>query len=399
MGEKLIPSIEISIETDKYFGFKINQDGYFFECDVDAKVFDTYFWPYVIFNTPSVTPQAIMTLSHDKNRTKDGKNVAKHEPFHYEFEHPVFHRLTTDDIASFHVSLLDLTSLYLKLLPRRPTVLKIKIHQVINLDIMPDINISVSSKPQTLHKKNNPLNFTTELAESIMLYGGNWNMALISASIPTRYKLNFSDEDLTLHFKILINEEENQQSRQTLRLHNSLHCTEEIVTAINQLFMANEAKCFTDTETGAITMISRYPMRILLRGKLSFLLGGADEDQNCKVLEIPVKIGRQNLFKFPPRFSFFFPLSLFVYTNVIESPRVGNQSLKLLKILPTSFSNDSSAMKNIYFKNLKFHPIRSAQLSTLHFEIRTETGDEVQFSESDNPVLLNLLITKNTEQH
>ena len=79
MGEKYkTPSIEVRIENDKYFGFQIDTNGFFFECDINVREFDTYYTPYVIIKTPTISPQylddkkvkalAIITLSYDKNR-------------------------------------------------------------------------------------------------------------------------------------------------------------------------------------------------------------------------------------------------------------------------------------------------------------------------------------------
>ena len=119
------------------------------------------------------------------------KNVGteRYTCFHKEFENPIFHKMSTNDLSTIQMQILDMNLKLARLQRGRCSIIKLLVKEKGNKTVSPmnDIKITITSTLQKLHENNNSSKFSTDLAEPISLYGPQWYVALVSCSVPTRY--------------------------------------------------------------------------------------------------------------------------------------------------------------------------------------------------------------------
>ena len=140
-------------------------------------------------------------------------------------------------------------------------------------------------------------------------------------------------------------------------------------------------------------------MELLCRSKLAHFLGASSAVLKDPILRLRIYPGKTVLFPFGPPFSENLSSSIMIYNKQIDTTCVAGLNLRLLKIVPASFSKSplTSASSNLNmteFKNLDYHNLKASQLTTLSFEIRDHSGNLVQFASNSPPVLSNLSLSK-----
>lgn len=82
------------------------------------------------------------------------------------------------------------------------------------------------------------------------------------------------------------------------------------------------------------------------------------------------------------------PKYLMIYTDIIEQNIVGSTFAKLLKIVPV-FNESMDNYKIQEFKHKEFHPLENTLIRKIKVEIRSHSGDLINFSE-DARIFMNL---------
>ena len=258
--------------------------------------------------------------------------------------------------------------------------------------------VTCTSKAKRHHEDNTHCQFSVDLAETILLPGEGWKLCLKSCSLPTRFKLPFESQDRTLQLKVY-EAQGTSVSRQSVTFPSSLHSTEEIAFALNLVLTKSQGQFMKDKKTGNLAVQTDKQMELLCRSKLAHFLGASSAVLKDPILRLRIFPGKTVLFPFGPRFSENLSSSIMIYNKQIDTTCVAGLNLRLLKIVPASFSKSSltSASSNLNmteFKNLDYHNLKASQLTTLSFEIRDHSGNLVQFASDSPPVLLNLLLSK-----
>ncbi|MDP2792839.1 MAG: hypothetical protein Q8O25_01960, partial [Sulfurisoma sp.] len=86
------------------------------------------------------------------------------------------------------------------------------------------------------------------------------------------------------------------------------------------------------------------------------------------------------------------PEYLMLYTNIIESCIVGDEYVKLLKIVPLHKTQEEN-YKIEEFRHLEYHPLESTLIREISIQIRTHSGELINFPKTKK-VFLNLLFTR-----
>lgn len=86
------------------------------------------------------------------------------------------------------------------------------------------------------------------------------------------------------------------------------------------------------------------------------------------------------------------PEYLMVYTDIIEQTIVGNSFSKLIKIVPV-YHESTDSYKTLEFKNKEFHSLENTLVKRIKFEIRSHSGDLINFMEGSK-IFINLLFSK-----
>jgi hypothetical protein len=86
------------------------------------------------------------------------------------------------------------------------------------------------------------------------------------------------------------------------------------------------------------------------------------------------------------------PQYLMVYTDIIEQAIVGNSFSKLIKIVPV-YHESTDSYKTQEFKNQEFHSLENTLVRRISFEIRSHSGDLINFMEGSK-IFINLLFSK-----
>ena len=86
------------------------------------------------------------------------------------------------------------------------------------------------------------------------------------------------------------------------------------------------------------------------------------------------------------------PEYLMIYTDIIEQTIVGNSFSKLIKIVPV-YHESTDSYKNLEFKNKEFHSLENTLVKRIKFEIRSHSGDLINFMEGSK-IFINLLFSK-----
>ena len=226
-------------------------------------------------------------MPYDNTKLIDTKADSKiiSSAFHVEIPNPVYVRLTSSDISSFQISLLDLNLKSAKLMRGRSTVVKLLVREVKSENKMPSIAITVSSKVQKYHTDNVHSKFSVDLAYTIILPGDGWKICLVSCSIPTRYELPFDPRDRTVQLKIYSNDPMSDYvSRQSVTFPNSLHSTEEIAGHLNKVLTQAQGHFSKDEQTGNLMVDSKKQMEILVRAKFAYFLGATPQTLNESII-------------------------------------------------------------------------------------------------------------------
>lgn len=89
------------------------------------------------------------------------------------------------------------------------------------------------------------------------------------------------------------------------------------------------------------------------------------------------------------------PQSLALVCDFIEPTFVGAVQSPVLKTIPVKFVEKSGAVgSSITYepKNLEYHPLNTRELSSMHFQIIDASGDQVQFEDFNQNIILGLTI-------
>ncbi len=86
------------------------------------------------------------------------------------------------------------------------------------------------------------------------------------------------------------------------------------------------------------------------------------------------------------------PQYLMIYTDIIEQAIVGNSFSKLIKIVPV-YHESTDSYKTQEFKNQEFHSLENTLVRRISFEIRSHSGDLINFMEGSK-IFINLLFSK-----
>jgi hypothetical protein len=86
------------------------------------------------------------------------------------------------------------------------------------------------------------------------------------------------------------------------------------------------------------------------------------------------------------------PEYLMIYTDIIEQAIVGNSFSKLIKIVPV-YHESTDSYKTLEFKNKEFHSLENTLVKRIKFEIRSHSGDLINFMEGSK-IFINLLFSK-----
>ena len=419
-GEDTKPFKTMNILDHEFDVYKLNSRGCYFICKQDFsedeeshfKNLSTNFTPYLFLHSPSIKSHYFnqklksilcsLTLEKDKTRIVGtrGVDTDKYTCFHKEITFPIFFKTISDDLSTLEINLLDMNLNQASLQPGRTTIVKLITREKENklISSMSDINVTVTSQPQNFHTNNNPAEFANELSEPLSLFGSQWYVALVSCSVPTRYKLPLDESSRAITFKISINRSIQIRS---VTIPDDVQTAGEIIEAMRSVILSTEAIFSIDEHTTGLKIKAKRPIQIFMRGTLAYFLGSSTPYKDVKIVRTHLTKDEELIMPFVPRFLEYYPNSLFLYCDFVDYTILAGKNLRLMKIMPAYYSNfehgkTSSNVRNLEFKTLEFHPVNTTILSTLNFAIRTQTGQLVPFS-GTNPTLLSLMFTQNPD--
>lgn len=372
---------------------------YFFKYSFKKFEIATSYSPHVFVCCPEISTTYInqskanilcsLTLEHDKS--VDDK---KHYGMHHTFETLMFMKLNHS--GRINIKLVDSNLKQLQLLGGRATIVKLVTREIGNRNKMSnDLRITVTSSKQHLHNANTSSRFTSELYERIRLYGRDWYCALVSASIPNRFELPLDNLTMTISVTVF---HDSHPRRESITIGKETTSIEDILKMFsNQLRRQDELAVDIDPYTGALQFTAKKDIRMIMKGSLAYFLGADEETQNTPILNYTIKADSKLPFRQPPRFNLYHPTSVFLYSDIIEESIVVQQSLKLMKILPVTHDINSNTRRasHLEFKKLEWHRVTDDTLSKLSFELRTQSGDFVNFARQETDhVVLNLIFSQ-----
>ena len=96
-------------------------------------------------------------------------------------------------------------------------------------------------------------------------------------------------------------------------------------------------------------------------------------------------------FEEPSHIYSFYPNFIMVYCNVVSSSICGGRFLPLLKILPVQISK-KNAYLYLDFNKFEYIKTNVGILNEIKIELRTQTGDYVEFEENAKPLVFNFSV-------
>lgn len=329
--------------------------------------------------------------------------------FYHEAKQKEYFPLLSDRIEKLSLRLIDEDNEELDLLTLQPAVIKLKFKKMNGLTFV----VRVTSQDSVdLHTENNSNHFRIQLPHPIVLSGGSWQVALLSAIYPKNISISdqLSRQDLWMiitplpiivnrDFRIRLNGREIQDI-QSLRTHLQRLLLAEVDIPENSLqFIVNENN---DRQIGyhskAQYRIQFSPHLAHLFGiNQSFLRGPVDGPRLATIETRPMKDNvHPNWFGILD-FGKCLPSGLWLYADFIEPVIVGSKFSKLLKFIPVIppltkpidilQHEDESTYQSYESAHLDYIDVSSVELQSLQsmeFKLRDHDGNPVLFDVYDN---------------
>ena len=370
------------IDNEPYHVYEyLSNTTIFFACNTSWTVLPSFYQPTIFIETNCIDGQ----IYNQKVKKQIGfSNVPNNDYtqhityFYKEFEAVQFYPLKISNFDKLEIKLVDIEGNQIRLLPGRATLVKFILRpRRTNMSINKHF-INVSSKKETgISKDNTESNFKVQLPRPINLYG-RWRATILAAIFPSQFKLELTEFERALIIHIFPTATDSLKYALVLPNVNSI---EEIANYIENKTDYN-IEVEIDAITGGLSLTSKFHVKYQLNAALFYFLGGIQpETDTVNILTLERARDQAVTFHRPPRFEQHWPSTVFVYADFIKHSIVGGEMMKTIKIIPIVSRN---IINNTYlqheWKTLEWHEINNSVLHTLHFELRGQGGDLIQFN-------------------
>lgn len=349
-----------------------------------------------------------------KMTDEDSNGYYTYEPI----RNPRFFPLTTQQLKTLTISLLDVHGERLKLADAAPTIAKVLIRKIggsIKQISMQEQSLIIHVHSDTkLFKDNTKSDFKVRLPAPIQFQNESWFVALTGVSFSTRFKHGWSEEDRTIKITI-----PGEPKPFTVVLPDVSHSVEELAYAISHQTkgqILGSVNRRGGGERGRLSMnltrfkqklqsVSRTTTFIEMSAKMHYFLGGKNITTTTPTGGIVIFIGdiKNNIYTWGeggPRYNLRHPDVLFIYSNIVQKSPVGGDLLPILRVVPLTKNQLTRGYSTMEFKHLDFQPIVLNNVHELEFSIRQQDGSLIPFNDlPEEPIVLTLLFTNNPTNH
>ncbi len=397
------PAVTITIGSATFKGFNLNTNtSTYFGCKKD-NFSESLYKPLVFVQCDQLEGH----ISNDKDHVKHLATLSvpnKDTTCYYEAQHPVYLKLREAglNLRQIDIKLTDISGNPLPLRSGWATCVGLRFKRIPR-ERMSTVTskhfMQVSSAVQKFHSKNFPNSFSVTLSQPLDLYPiDDWNVSLLSATIPLRFKLMLSNSDRRFSLKFVKTTTDTATGKKKVEdvaaivttMPDTLNTIDELHAYFYYMFK-EYADISIDSITGGLRITPRQLGMILtMRSGLYEFLGNAPHP-NMNIVRLTRMARESLLFEHPPAFDHHLPRAVFIYTNFTSYQLVSGEQMRILKIVPMSTNNVDSVTKSPYhtvqFKTLDKIKVTADRLSTLDFELRAQDGQLINFSPKIYPDL------------
>lgn len=250
--------------------------------------------------------------------------------------------------------------------------------------------------------------YTTRLRQSIDL-DGRWEVALVEASIPTKWSNIMSDNYIRILLEVPIKTKqdgthvdpvqgESQDSGHRASKFRWVkekipdriyHRPQQLVSALNSTIYMMKDKIYRHTPTWQIrrtkesrykyfkydkdteTIATGFDFDIQLSGQLALILGKGNGTQRWVSLQRERDQFHVNLRRGLHH--------IFVYTDIVDYVYVGDKTAPLLRVIPLANTTNNPDQYTHVFTNVHYIPVSRRNIETIQLDLRTDTGEYVSF--------------------
>ena len=317
--------------------------------------------------------------------------------FHVNFEHPVYLDVNKTSLKNLTISLVDVNGHQLLLRSGWATIAQLHFkatHSMMNVTHY----VRVTSGGPGITSTDNlsaRSHFTVSLGQPIGLYPMHeWRVALTSAHIPMRFRILLHPNDLIFIAKFYASSAAKSTlvNRMTLVFPDTVNSMKELLHFMNEAG-SGYMKASVSASTGGLMLTSDYTMVLHFRGPLYHFLGNSMVTAATRIITIKRTPNQPFAFHGAPRFYLHVPQSIFCYCDIIQPQVVAGKRMKVLKIFPVQRVEGGEIYAMLEFKSLDFAHVITDRLETLTFELRSQDGRFINFTNNCPDVVLNLLFS------
>lgn len=303
------------------------------------------------------------------------KESNKNSHFHFIPKKSIYHKLNSSYNSIFSFELHDENGKKLNLLRGQPTLIRLKFEET----TMKTFMLHTSSRSsENIYPNNQSASFQSQLNHELELEG-KWHVALTSLSLPSDMNIG---KYLPLEQYNVVAIDKEMKTTIVIKLDDEFVGPIYDMNDIVKIFNNQSSEGFgPDVLTlkvtlGKVQMEVKKPLILEISEKMAELFGYSStlEDKLIVNLTSPkvITIGA-------PRIRHILPHVLFVYASIISPVLMGNEYIKILKMVP--LEGAQSGYSSIYYecKHLDYVEVNENVLSTINIEIRDISGKLINF--------------------
>lgn len=381
-----------TLNKELYHGYVINHVQYIQLQVVDDALKPVV--PHIVKIQSSIIREQIYNDEHTKDLICFSPIVSQANNFlFFDAEFKSFYQLSNTIINVIDLKLLDEYNNQLRLNEGIPTVIKLHFkkmlahHKSFQVRLSPGRGESTASfkikLPQTLY-------FTRE-----------WNVAISSILMPGRFSTFPSLNEIKYIYR-----DERQAAVEIKTYIPRLEYTKEDLMDLINKFLTNrekgkrlgkvEERLGVDEYEPTFEFTFYHEGIFVLSQEICEVIGygAADFTDKKKRFIIKIQEGKNNTklkMSYALNLEYFKPMYIMIYSNIVEPTPVNAEMTNLLKVFPIS---NTKLYKLYEFKHLEYHKLLNNEISEIAIDLRTHTGELVNFERTSNTsVIINLLFS------
>jgi len=322
----------------------------------------------------------------------DFKDHTTHRFHFHEFENPIYYPLLNTCLRDLTFELTDENNTRLTLSENLPTLLQLNFKRMSSHSK----SFSIRLTPK-IDDGNNQVNKFTNVLPSILNLNENWRVGLKEITFPSSIKSLPSDENYLIINLLDTNLKIKPLSEHKCKILNDKFNSETLIKYLNEKTAMLNILTFSMTNN-SLHVISTTNCEISFSYNLAKFLNISipnDESIEDKPEFIKMILKRNDNVKIGNRINWliFRPAYLMIYSDLVKPTLISSEYTEILRIVPVKREEKDIEYQSIEFKNVEFREIANNFINVIKIEIRTHSGELVQFN--SNFLSLHLYFTNN----